>query len=268
MIRMSDTVDRPSFNGRPAGVPLTAGSVRRTRSPKTSERVARELVNHIVDNDLQEGTMLPNEKQLVEIFEVGRTTLREALRLLETRGAITIRPGPRGGPVVRRPRPDDLREGLSLILQFTGASLFDVFEARTALEPMMAHLAATRISDEQLAALDETIAKMRANPNDHEAFVEENQRFHGIVAEATGSAILRVFNETLKSSADGVVVGVKYTARRRAAVAQAHERVVEALRSRDADAAEEAMRAHVGEAGEYWWRKYPELVSRGVRWAH
>jgi DNA-binding FadR family transcriptional regulator len=124
------------------------------------------------------------------------------------------------------------------------------------------------MTDEQLAELDATVARMRENPDDHEAFLEENQSFHGIVAEATGSTILRVFNETLKSIADGAVVGVTYTARRRAAVAQAHERVVEALRSRDADAAEEAMRAHVGEAGEYWWRKYPQLVSRGVRWAH
>ncbi|WP_214109374.1 FadR/GntR family transcriptional regulator [Acrocarpospora catenulata] len=54
--------------------------------------MARELVNHIVENDLVEGTKLPNEKQLVEVFEVGRTTLREALRLLETRGVISIRP--------------------------------------------------------------------------------------------------------------------------------------------------------------------------------
>ena len=205
MIDMSDTVDRPAANGRPAGIPLTAGSVCRAR--------------------------------------------------------------PRGGPVVRRARPDDLREGLSLILQFTGASLLDVFEARTALEPTMAHLAATRMTEQQLAELESTVTRMREKPDDHELFLEENQRFHRIVAEAIGSAILRVFNETLKSVADGAAVGVTYAARRRAAVARAHERVVEALRRRDPEAAEEAMRAHVGEAGEYWWRKYPELVSRGVRWA-
>ncbi len=64
------------------GSGLTPGSMRTTRAPKTSERVARELVNHIVENDLAEGTKLPNEKQLVEVFDVGRTTLREALRLL------------------------------------------------------------------------------------------------------------------------------------------------------------------------------------------
>ncbi|HEX6754893.1 MAG TPA: FCD domain-containing protein [Mycobacteriales bacterium] len=197
---MSDTVGRLASGGRPTGVPL-----------------------------------LPDQKQLVEIVEVGR--------------------------------PGDLREGLPLILQLTGASLRDVFEARTALEPMMAHLAATRMTREQLAELESTVTRMRENPDDHELFLAENQRFHGIVADATGSAILRVFNETLKSIADGAVVGVTYTARRRAAVARAHERVVEALRRRDPEAAEEAMRAHVGEAGEYWWRKYPELVSRGVRWA-
>ena len=247
---------------------LTPGSMRTTRAPKTSERVARELVNHIVENDLAEGTKLPNEKQLVEVFDVGRTTLREALRLLETRGVITIRPGPGGGPVVRRPRPDDLREGLTLILQFTGASLIDVFEARATLEPMIARLAADRLTDAQLDDLQASVVEMRDSSDDHEVFLAENARFHSIIAEATGSSVLWVFNETLNSIADGAVVGVEYTPRRRLAVAAAHEKIVQALRARDARAAEEAMRDHVGEAGAYWKRKYPELTSRDMRWVH
>jgi DNA-binding FadR family transcriptional regulator len=242
--------------------------MRTARAPKTSERVARELVNHIVENDLVEGTKLPNEKQLVEVFDVGRTTLREALRLLETRGVITIRPGPGGGPVVRRPKPDDLREGLTLILQFTGASLKDVFEARSTLEPMIARLAAARLTDAQIDELAASVQEMRDHNDDHEVFLEENRKFHTIIAEATGSSVLWVFNETLKSIADGAVVGVEYTPRRRLAVAAAHEKIVEALRSRDAIAAEEAMRDHVGEAGDFWRRKYPELSARDVRWVH
>lgn len=250
------------------GATLSAGSMKATRSIKTSERVARELVNHIVDNDLAEGTKLPNEKQLVEVFEVGRTTLREALRLLETRGVITVRPGPGGGPIVRRPRGDDLREGLTLILQFGGGSLGDVLDARTALEPMMARLAAQRITDEEIAELRASVDRMRVGATDHDVFLEENQFFHARIAEITGSAVLRAFNDTLKSIADGAVVGVEYTARRRLAVAAAHGKVVDALRERDGDAAADAMRAHVGEAGDFWNRKYPELISRPVRWVH
>jgi GntR family transcriptional regulator, transcriptional repressor for pyruvate dehydrogenase complex len=245
---------------------LNGDAFQRVRQLKTSERVARQIVNHIVDMGLEEGTVLPNEKQLALSFNVGRTTLREALRLLETRGVITIRSGPHGGPVVRRPRADDLQEGLSLILQFNGSSLLDVLEARSALEPMAARLAAERMTQDHLEQLEDSINRMRQNANDHEVFLRENQRFHSVLAESTGSHILLVFNGTLKTIADGAVLGVEYTVRRRQSVALAHERVLDALRSRDPEAAEAAMRAHVGEAGDYWRRKYPSLVNRPVRW--
>lgn len=236
------------------------------RSPKISERIARRLVNYIIDNDLPPGTRLPNERELVESFGVGRTTLREALRLLETRGAITIKSGPRGGPVVRRPKPEDLGESLTLILQFSGASLNDILEAREALEPMMARLAAARITDEQLDGVYETIELMQENLGNHDLFLRENARFHAAVAEATGSVVLRTFNDTLKAIADGAAMGVSYTERRHAAVAKAHRAIADALKSHDGDAAEEAMLQHVGEAGSYWRKHYPSLVSGGVRW--
>ena len=245
---------------------LFPGGAWTTRAPKTSERVARELVNHIIGHDLAEGAKLPNEKQLVEVFDVGRTTLREALRLLETRGVITIRSGPGGGPVVRRPRPDDLREGLTLILQFAGASLTDVLEARASLEPRIASLAATRLTSNRIEELARSVETMRDSCEDHDVFLDENRRFHTTIAEASGSSGLWVFNETLKSIADGAVVGVEYTPRRRLAVAEAHHKIVEALRSRDPRSAEAAMRAHVEEAGAFWGRHYPELSARGVRW--
>lgn len=250
------TVSVPEFTG---------GLLKRTRTMKTSERLARELVGYIVDNDLAEGTKLPNEKQLVETLGIGRTTLREALRLLETRGVITIRSGPGGGPVVRRPRPDDLSESLTLILQFEGCSLADVLQARGALEPMMARFAAERLTDDELDELAGTIQLMRANVDDHEVFLAQNAIFHSVIAREAGS-VLHVFNETLKHIADGAVAGVRYTARRRLAVAAAHEKILKALRAGDADAAEETMREHVHEAGDYWRRKYPQLVTQPVRW--
>jgi len=170
--------------------------------------------------------------------------------------------------VVRRPRPDDLRESLTLLLQFAGSSLTDVLDARLALEPMMAGLAARRVNAEQVAELRRSIERMRENAADQALFLEENRKFHSLVAEAAGSSVLWVFTETLKSIADGGGLGVEYTPRRREAVAAAHEKIVDALAAGDSQAAEDAMRGHLDEAGDYWRRKYSELTSRGVRWLH
>jgi len=236
------------------------------RQPKTSERIARDLASHIVDNQLAVGTMLPPERDMIESMGVGRTTLREALRLLETRGVITIKSGPGGGPVVRRPRASDLSEALSLILEFEQSSLGDVFEARVALEPTLARLAAARITDEQVDALQASIDAMMIDLVNHDVFLEENQRFHSIIAVVAGNVVLGVFTETLKTVADGALAGVRYTPNRRRAVASAHQAIVNALRARDVEEADAAMTRHLDEAGRYWTRKYGELVSDPVRW--
>lgn len=238
------------------------------RSPKTSELIARDLVNRIMKEDLLVGTMLPTEKVMAESYKVGRTTMRESLRLLETRGVIIIRSGPHGGPVVRRPNAADLGEALSLLLQFSDASLSDVMEARQAIEPIMTRLAAKQITDEQLDALQVSVDSILANLHDHEVFQIENQRFHDVIAEASKSKVLGVFAASLKTIADGIMVGVEYTSNRRNAVALAHQRIIDALRKHDAAEAENMMVVHLGEAAGYWSRKYTELNSKPMRWFH
>lgn len=253
-------------NGTAAGLGRSFATERRNR--KTSELIARDLVNYIVGEDLVAGSMLPTEKDMVESFGVGRTTLREALRLLETRGVITIRSGPRGGPMVRRPDPADLSEALTLILQFEGASLSDVVDARQAIEPMVARLAASRITEEQIDELQRTVDAMLEDPDRHDVFQTENQLFHSLIARASGSAVLHVFNESVKTISDGVIVGVDYTPNRHKAVALAHQRIIDALRSHDANEAEKMMQLHIDEAAEYWNRHFSDLVSQPVRWVH
>ena len=243
---------------------LAAGEQRRTQ--KTSERIARDLALHIVEADLPEGARLPTEKEMCETLGIGRTTLREALRLLETRGVLTIKSGPRGGPSVRRPRAADFGAALTLILQFEEASLADVMEAREALRPMVARLAAERIDDETVQQLRESVARMVEHVDDQQFFFEENRRFHSLVAAASGSVVLRVFTESLRSIADGAFVGIRYDRKRRRAVARAHERIVEALAARDPDAAAREMERHLEAARVYWEQDYPELVSQPVRW--
>ena len=236
------------------------------RSPKISEVIARELADHIIDAHLPEGAVLPNEKEMLEKLGVGRATLREALRLLESRGLVEVRPGPGGGPVVHRPQVRELSVALTLLLQFEGASLGDILRSREAIEPVIARLAATRITEAELEVLERTIQVMLAHPDDHELFLRENQVFHLTIARAAGSVVLRIFLETLRSIADGAALGVKYTPHSMKVVVAAHQRIVEALRHGDATAAEMAMCDHMEGTGQYWSQKYRELVTRPVRW--
>jgi GntR family transcriptional repressor for pyruvate dehydrogenase complex len=252
----------PAPDGPP---PLVAT---RRRSPKQSELIARDLATYIVDADLPPGTPLPPEREMVESLGVGRTTLREALRLLETRGVLTIRSGPRGGPIVRRPDPRDLSEGLSLILEFDKADLTVMMEARSALEPAAARLAATHITPEQLDGLKANNQTIRDSVHDVEAFFELNKEFHRLVAEASGNIVVRIFVESIMSIADGQAAGIVYGKPQIEAIAEAHDRVINALEAGDPKAAEAAMNEHLEDSHKYWRRKYNQLLGQSVSWAH
>jgi len=229
-----------------------------------SERVAHQIVNFIIESGLEEGTPLPVEAELAESLNVGRNTLREALLLLETWGVITVKPGRNGGPLVRRPRPEDLREALTLQLQFASATLRDIIEARAAVEPMTASLAAARMSAADIARLEASVARMREKADNMHIFLEENRRFHSLIAESTGSVVLRAFIDTIKSISDGAVAGVGYSVARRNAVADAHDRITKAISNRDAELAEREMRHHIEEAHAYWL-KLGGIVDRTLR---
>lgn len=237
-----------------------------TRVPKTSELIARQLADYIVTNRLQENVRLPPESEMMENLGVARGTLREALRLLEIRGVITMKSGPRGGPIVRRPRPADLQEALSLHLQLNDASLSDVLDGRRGIEPLITRLCARRITPEQLDTLDENIAAMRRDADNGKEFHRLTVEFHGVIAVASGSIVLQLFNDSLKAIADGVEAGVQYSKTQVNAVSTAHERILESLRAADEEGAEREMLAHLEEGGRYWRRHYPDLVTRPVQW--
>lgn len=233
---------------------------------KASELVAEDIANHIIAEDISEGTVLTGEKEMIKSYGVGRNTVREALRLLEARGVIIIKTGPGGGPVVRRPRNDDLSESLTLILQFANASLADVLKAREALEPILAQLAAKEITKDQLDELEGTNIAMRDNINEHNIFLEQNRKFHNLIAHISGSIVLSVFVDTLVSLAGGGAVNIRHSERRRKAVIDAHQRIIDALRKHDGEAAATSMRDHLSEAGAFWRKKYNDVFFQPVKW--
>ncbi|MEX2194308.1 MAG: FCD domain-containing protein [Thermoleophilaceae bacterium] len=249
-----DTPSRSAFE-RPDAV---------RRPPKTAVVVAHALGERIAT--LSPGDMLAPERDLIAEFQIGRGTLREALRLLELLGVISVKAGPRGGPVVLRPDHRPLVDVLSLFLQATEAPYKQVIQARRAIEAELARLAATHATDEDIAELRASTETMAERVGDEAFFRAENMRFHEICSNAARNAVLAVFHSTLKAISDGHAIGVTYSRRQQSAVVAAHERIVEALEARDPEASFRAMDAHMGEFEDYIQRRYREVASRPVRW--
>lgn len=250
----------------PRFVPRLDAIARGSRTMKMSEVVTRNLAAYIVDEELPAGTPLPSEKELIETFGMARTTVREALRLLETRGVISIRTGPGGGPIVRRPELADLSESLSLMMQFQGSTLEEVYRSRSMLESSIVRLAASRITDAQLDRLAVVSADLADAINDDAAFGEGNTEFHDIVAIAAGNVPLRILLASVNTISDGRSTGVVYTPVVRRQIVVDHDRIVECLRARDPQAAEDAMRRHLQTGADYWRSDYPDLVNRTINW--
>lgn len=236
------------------------------RPPKAAMLIAQRIVQDIVRGDVSPGDLLPPERVMLEKYETGRGTLREALRLLEFQGAIALKPGPGGGPILLDPDASHLAGTVVLLMQLKQAPFRTIAEVRSAIEPMISGLAATRIDEASLAGLDDTITQMREHLDDQHVFLEENKRFHDIIAWSSGNPLFGYLADSLLDIMDGTLIGVDYPARRREAILTAHEHVRDAIKSGDPAESESRMRDHIGEYVRYAERKFPEVLDQIVPW--
>ena len=236
------------------------------RPPKAAMLVAQRIVRDVVRGGLRPGDLLPPERTMLEKYETGRGTLREALRLLEFQGVIALKPGPRGGPVLLDPDASHLANTVVLLMQLKEAPFRTIVEVRSALEPMISSLAAARISDESLADLGGTIEQMRKNLGDQHVFLDANKRFHDIIAWSSGNALFGYIVDSLLGIMDGTIIGIDYPSPRRAAILKAHESIYDAIAARDEKEAEARMRKHIDEYERYAQRKFPEVLDHVIQW--
>jgi GntR family transcriptional repressor for pyruvate dehydrogenase complex len=237
-----------------------------SRPPKAAMLVARRIVADIARDNLKPGDLLPPERTMLEQYVTGRGTLREALRLLEFQGVIALKPGPRGGPVLLDPDASHLANAVVLLMQLKEAPFRTIMEVRSALEPVISALAATRISDEALAELYATIEAMGANLGDEHTFLEANKRFHEIIAWSSDNPLFGYIIDSLLDIMDGTVIGMDYPSRRRSAILKAHENIYGAIREHDPNTAEALMRHHIDEYVNYAERKFPEVLDQVIPW--
>jgi DNA-binding FadR family transcriptional regulator len=252
----------PELTGRPP----RAGRSPELKPKKMSTLLAQRIAAEITDRDLPPGTVLPSERDMLLEHGVGRSSLREALRVLELQGVLAIKPGPGGGPMVVEPDYRHLAGALALLLQFARTPFRSIVEARQVLEPPLAALAAERIDAARLAELGEAHASMGARLGDLGHFLAENRRFHDLIAWASGNALFGYLVTSLHWITDGTVLGIEYTERDQRTVHRAHDRIYRAIRAGDAAAAQQAMAHHIADFAIFLEKLYPGVLDRRIRW--
>jgi GntR family transcriptional repressor for pyruvate dehydrogenase complex len=231
-------------------------SAARGKPREKPQQIADELRQLIIAGELDEGDSLGHEPDLIERFGVSRPSLREALRILETEGLISVLRGVQGGVVVHRPDQRLTARTAALVLQARNVALADVFEARTILEPAAVRLVASarnrRASARRLRGL---IAEQEAAIDDPEAFGSANALFHAELVAMTGNQTLTIVAEMLNEVVARAVTvvsqadpgGGSVATRKRGVRSQ--ERLASLIEAGDVDGAEQHWRTHMGVVG-------------------
>ncbi|HTK67602.1 MAG TPA: FadR/GntR family transcriptional regulator [Pseudonocardia sp.] len=247
--------------------PTTRSPVSKLQPAKMSEVVARALLDHIVEADLQPGDPLPNERDAIAWLGVSRGSLREGLRLLEAQGVISVRPGPGGGPVVREADPEVFASTTTLLMQFMRVPFGEVLDTRIAFEPQVAEEAARHRTDLQADGLEVRAEQMRAAVSDTEEYQSAYDRFHRLLAESTHNRVLLLSGLTFRKIWDPIHAEVDYGLDALQRTAASHRRLALAVRDRDPEAARAASRRHLTAYRTYLIAHQPDLLDRRVEWA-
>ncbi len=223
---------------------MTRSDPARPRARKRAEQVAFGIVQNIIARGQRPGDKLPHEAEMLAEYAVSRSSLREALRLLEVQGLVTIRPGPGSGTEVGRIDPANLAGTLVLYLMMERVNMDQLLDAGGMVEPLLADLAARNPDRARVRALMEPFASGAVRDQRAPA---SGLAFHEAVAELSGNPVLELVlgavgllvTDQVRTGAPGF--------RLSDATVDAHEAIADALLAGDGPAAAAAMRAHLDE---------------------
>jgi GntR family transcriptional regulator, sialic acid-inducible nan operon repressor len=216
------------------------------RREKLSDLAAQRLEALIRDGTFPTGTMLPSERELMKIFHVGRTSIREALYALHRQGLIRLRTGER--PKVTTPTPETLITELSgaarsFLAQPGGLEHFQ--EARALLEVGIARLAAQRCTDDDIVKLRCALDANIAARGDLEQFERTDVAFHYVLATITRNPIYAAVHDALVEWLTSQRTISLQVAGAEDAALEGHREVFEGVVRRDPEGAARAMEDHL-----------------------
>jgi DNA-binding FadR family transcriptional regulator len=211
------------------------------------------------------GSRLPPETEMLERFQVGRGSLREALRILEVNGLVIMRTGPRGGPVVAPYDPASFGQIMTLHLQSADTTYRQLLEARVDYEILLARKAAAQDGAEAGRIVRAATTDLSGESPD-EQYATGTSGFHRAVGQAAGNRALALVADAVYSIWAVRVTRVLYPADRRHVVLHQHELIARAIERHDTRRAERLMREHMQEYQQYCEQRYPARMDEYVDW--
>ncbi len=232
----------PEGPGRP-GAPAEPVEIAPVKSTRIYEEIVRQVHELIAQGKLKSGDQLPPERELAEKFRVSRTSVREALRALGSRGLIEIRAGE--GAFVRDVSVETLIEPLALVILPHREAVGELFEARRLLEPAIAALAARRATREELAEMERILQAQAEEVEAGRTGMAQDSAFHDAIAQsAHNRAITRIIHALMDLLAQSREESL-HTPGRPTRSHEDHRRILDAIRRRDEPGARQAMLDHL-----------------------
>jgi GntR family transcriptional regulator, transcriptional repressor for pyruvate dehydrogenase complex len=230
----------PSSRKQPADLSLEA-----VRKERRYEQVAEQLQRLIADGTLKPGDRLPPERELATRFRVARSSIRDAVRTLEVMGILEPRQG--AGTVVRDLSADSLVVPLATVLVRKRELVSELLDVRRILEPALAARAAKNATVEEVMELEDILRRQAEKMRRGEPTVEEDSEFHYTIGRAArNSVVLKVLDVLMDLLRESRVRSLQAPGRPERSYA-GHQRVLRAIKRRDPDAAEKAVRKHLEE---------------------
>lgn len=215
-----------------------------------TELVVQRIKDLLARGELRAGSRLPPERELADMLNISRPSLRTALKALSVMGIIRAKPG--AGTYIAESIPEVFTEPMHFMTLINNTSVEELFEARRIIEAGLAEMAAERATEEDLAALQSEINGMRETIGDPESFLRHDISFH--------QAIARAADNKLMSGVMDTIAQLLYHIRRQTIASASdfeeainwHQKIFEAIRKRDAKRAKEMLSSHLRYAQTGW----------------
>jgi GntR family transcriptional repressor for pyruvate dehydrogenase complex len=221
------------------------------RDARLSDKVTDAILETIISNRLKPGDALPPERELGKQFGVSRTVIREAIRALHAKGLLEVRSG--SGVRIVAVDASTVRESMRHFVKGSMLEYGKVDEMRRVLEVAAAGLAAERATADDLADIDEPLARMEGSVDDLQTSIEVDLRFHRAIARATHNELFPVLHDSIGD----MLVEVRRRnlslgPQERRLVIEMHRRIRNCIAAHDVEGARAAMSDHLSHVQATW----------------